>query len=409
MSRLSEKQQADLNAAVLDYLKEKGCEEAAAAFATEASVPEAAEGAPVGLLEKKWTAIVRLQKKVLELEAKLADAEETIKAPVKLGGAKDRGSWLPRPPAKAELTGHRLPVTCVLFHPVFSVFCSGSEDASIKIWDYETGEYEKTLKGHTSTVQDLAFDEKGDFLASCSADMTIRLWNFTEFECTKVLRGHDHNISSIDFAAGGNFVVSASRDRSIRVWEVSTGYNQKTLQGHDDWVRSAKVSPDGDLIASCGNDQSCRVWSYATGKCNMELHGHSHVVECLAWAPETARDAINEAVNGPEEENSLPGPFFASAGRDKTIVVWDAGTGSNLFTLKGHDNWIKDLRFHPGGNYLLSAADDKTVRIWDLKTKRCFKTLQAHGHFVNAVDMHPTGPYVVSAGVDLTVKVWECR
>ena len=38
----------------------------------------------MGLLEKKWTAIVRLQKKVLELEAKLADAEETIKAPVKL-------------------------------------------------------------------------------------------------------------------------------------------------------------------------------------------------------------------------------------------------------------------------------------------------------------------------------------
>ena len=37
MSRLSEKQQADLNAAVLDYLKEKGCEEAAAAFATEVS------------------------------------------------------------------------------------------------------------------------------------------------------------------------------------------------------------------------------------------------------------------------------------------------------------------------------------------------------------------------------------
>ena len=60
----------------------------------------APEGDSTGLLEKKWTAIVRLQKKVLELEGKLADAEETIKAPVKLGGAKDRGSWLPRPPAK---------------------------------------------------------------------------------------------------------------------------------------------------------------------------------------------------------------------------------------------------------------------------------------------------------------------
>ena len=68
----------------------------------------------MGLLEKKWTAIVRLQKKVLELEAKLADAEETIKAPVKLGGAKDRGSWLPRPPAKYVQSSVRRPPTLLL-------------------------------------------------------------------------------------------------------------------------------------------------------------------------------------------------------------------------------------------------------------------------------------------------------
>jgi platelet-activating factor acetylhydrolase IB subunit alpha len=73
------------------------------------------------------------------------------------------------------------------------------------------------------------------------------------------------------------------------------------------------------------------------------------------------------------------GPFFASAGRDKTIVVWDGSCGTNLFKLRGHDNWIKSVVFHPGGNYLLSAADDKTIRVWDLKTKRCLKTLQAHG------------------------------
>jgi platelet-activating factor acetylhydrolase IB subunit alpha len=73
------------------------------------------------------------------------------------------------------------------------------------------------------------------------------------------------------------------------------------------------------------------------------------------------------------------GPFFASAGRDKTIVVWDGSCGTNLFKLRGHDNWIKSVVFHPGGKYLLSAADDKTIRVWDLKTKRCLKTLQAHG------------------------------
>ena len=146
----------------------------------------------------------------------------------------DKTTWIPRPPAKSELTGHRMAITCVKFHPVFSVFVSGSEDSSIRIWDYETGEYEKTLKGHTNTVQDLSFDEKGDHLASCSADMTVRIWNFEGFECIKVLRGHDHNISSVEFAVGGDFIITASRDKTIRVWELSSGYNTKTISGQSD-------------------------------------------------------------------------------------------------------------------------------------------------------------------------------
>ena len=70
-----------------------------------------------------------------------------------------------------------------------SVMVSSSEDATIKVWDYETGDFERTLKGHTDAVQDLAFDHTGNFLASCSADLTIRLWDFKGFECIKTLHG----------------------------------------------------------------------------------------------------------------------------------------------------------------------------------------------------------------------------
>jgi WD40 repeat protein len=34
----------------------------------------------------------------------------------------------------------------------------------VQIWDFETGDYERTLKGHTDTVQDVAFDPTGKFL-----------------------------------------------------------------------------------------------------------------------------------------------------------------------------------------------------------------------------------------------------
>lgn len=42
--------------------------------------------------------------------------------------------------------GHRLAVTRVLFHPVFSVFVTASEDATMKIYDYESG-YCKYFRG----------------------------------------------------------------------------------------------------------------------------------------------------------------------------------------------------------------------------------------------------------------------
>ena len=138
----------------------------------------------------------------------------------------------------------------VVFHPVFSVFVSASEDATIKLWDFETGDFERTLKGHTDSVQDVTFDTNGKMLgswtttvvencqrrslislfflqieiASCSADMSVKLWDFSTFDCLKTLQGHDHNVSSVTFLPSGDFLVSSSRDKTIKIWEVATGY-----------------------------------------------------------------------------------------------------------------------------------------------------------------------------------------
>ncbi|CAM9776156.1 unnamed protein product, partial [Ectocarpus sp. 13 AM-2016] len=80
-----------------------------------------------GLLEKKWTSVVRLQRK----------ARKDLKSGVRPGREKGAGGSdrvLPRAPAKGVLTGHRNPVTCVALHPLYSVVASSSEDATVKVW-----------------------------------------------------------------------------------------------------------------------------------------------------------------------------------------------------------------------------------------------------------------------------------
>ena len=110
-----------------------------------------------------------------------------------------------------------------------------------------------------------------------------------------------------------------------------------------------------------------------------------------------------------QTQQRTSGPYLCSGSRDKTIKIWDVTTLQCLFTLVGHNNWIRGLIFHPGGKYLLSVSDDKTLRIWELKTKRNSKTLDAHSHFVTSVDMHKNAPFVCTGSVDQSIKLWECR
>lgn len=448
---LSQRQKDELNRAIADYLHTNNYKDSLDSFMREASLPAdvCADKKQAGALEKKWTTVVRLQKKISELEAQVETNKksEEAKAQNGLGGEQRRSpaDWIPRPPEKFSLTGHRQTVTRVIFHPAYSILASSSEDACIKLWDYETGNFERTLKGHTDVVQDIAFDpQSGKLLCSCSADMSIRLWDIQEtYSCIKTLQGHDHNVSSVAFTPSGDHVVSSSRDRTIKIWEVVSGYCVRTLTGHRDWVRQVRIFFDGSLMASCSNDQSIFVWQISTSalssnnnlECkHFELRGHEHVVECIAWAPDSSSQWIMEAAgiqsansrlvngvdpskkqliggqSGPQQQQQrTSGPYLASGSRDKTIKVWDCTTLQLLFTLTGHNNWVRSLIFHPGGKFLLSASDDKTMRVWELRTKRNSKTLDAHTHFVTSIDMHRSAPFVCTGSVDQSIKLWECR
>ena len=47
------------------------------------------------------------------------------------------GDGLPREPAKFTMTGHRQKVTKIIVHPFYNIVASSSEDASIRLWDFE--------------------------------------------------------------------------------------------------------------------------------------------------------------------------------------------------------------------------------------------------------------------------------
>jgi WD40 repeat protein len=61
---------------------------------------------------------------------------------------------------------------------------------------------------------------------------------------------------------------------------------------------------------------------------------------------------------------SPDGQRLASASYDQTVKLWDAVTGQELLTLKGHTREVYGVSFSPDGQRLASASRDKSVKIW---------------------------------------------
>ncbi|PFH56035.1 hypothetical protein XA68_17175 [Ophiocordyceps unilateralis] len=410
MGRILTGRQADeLHKSLIAYLQANNMQGTAAALRAELGLEEEVFDAETAtkyqsLLEKKWTSTVRLQKKVLDLESRNAQLQSEVEfaAPASSSNrVQDPVTWLPRSPPRHSLESHRETVNCVAFHPVYSSIASGSDDCTLKVWDWEFGELERTIKGHTKAVRDVDYGgpRGAVLLASCSSDLTIKLWDpAAGYNNIRTLQGHEHSISAVRFipAASGkyaNMLVSASGDQNLKIWDTATGFCVKTLQGHTGWVRHVFPSPDGRFLLSTGNDRSVRLWdiSKPQPENTVTVTGHDNVINCCALAPPASYQYLAAlAGSDASPRSSSTAEYMATGSRDKTIKLWDA-RGTCILTLIGHDNWVSALVFHPGGRHLLSVADDKTLRCWDLgQAGKCVKVLQdIHEQFVTCLRWAP--------------------
>ena len=62
---------------------------------------------------------------------------------------------------------------------------------------------------------------------------------------------------------------------------------------------------------------------------------------------------------------SPDGKRIVSSSGDSTLKFWDAESGQEMLTLKGHSSSVRSVSFSPDGKRIVSGSFDKTVKIWD--------------------------------------------
>lgn len=121
-------------------------------------------------------------------------------------------------------------------------------------------------KRHKGIVTSIAFIPYSNRIVSGSEDRTIRIWDFSSkynmASPPMIIDGHDGAVRSVAISPDGEYIISGSDDAIIRVFEVNTGTLKNEFVGHNGGVTHVDVSPNGNLIASCGHDGTIRIWNF---------------------------------------------------------------------------------------------------------------------------------------------------
>lgn len=239
------------------------------------------------------------------------------------------------------------PLRACCFSPDGRYLAVGGDELVISVFDIETWEIEYELRGHTGSILALDFSPNSSYLASGSGtDKVIpqnagenqtRIWDMDTGEQVKVLKGHRDGVLAVKWSNEGTRLATASDDRKIRVWEFPSGNELMNTSGHTSGVLDIDWSPDDSLLITGSRDYKIKVWNSTSGE------------ERSSWPDHNCVRSVDV---------HPAGDLAATSGVDLTLKIRDMDTGTELKVIKDgvkQHAMVMSSRWSPDGKYIASG------------------------------------------------------
>ncbi len=159
------------------------------------------------------------------------------------------------------------------------------------------------------------------------------------------------------------------------------------MAGHTAGINALAFAPDGKTLASASEDRTVKLWDSGTGKERCTLTGHAAGVDAVVFAPDGSRLAT-------------------AGGADGTVRLWDTATGKQQVRIPVGARSVCAVAFYPHGQTLASGDSDGAVALWDPATGKEQRKLMAADGEVFCVAFAPDGRGVALGTDQGRVKLW---
>jgi WD40 repeat protein len=254
------------------------------------------------------------------------------------------------------------------FAPDGKTFAAGGYLSALSLWDLDTQKELRSLDGldMTAFVSRLTFSPDSKRLAGWTSDQTIRIWDTaTGKELRRIGEARGSRINGIYFFGGtyasnlafspdGSVLTVGTAGGTVRRWEVETGKELAEANGHRDLVHTLKITADGKNVVSAGVDRTVHVWDVGTGA-ELRHFALPGDVTQTAFAP----DGQSVAVGNPEG----------------TLALWDVKSGKEMRKWPATRNGFAGLAFSADGKVLATRSFDQVLDLWDAATGKQLRSI----------------------------------
>ncbi|XP_059667432.1 protein TORMOZ EMBRYO DEFECTIVE [Cornus florida] len=287
--------------------------------------------------------------------------------------------------------GHKGVVTSIMFHPDPNrlILFSGSDDATVRVWDLATKKCIATLEKHFSAVTSMAVSEDGWTLVSAGRDQVVNLWDLHHYGFKSTIPTYEGLESVCVICSSSPFASSLGL------------YKQQHWKKRSD-------SPAIDFI-TVGERGLVRIWNSEGAVCLFEQQS-SHVTVCSD--KEESRRGFTAAIMLPLGQGLLcvtaDQQFLFYSPMEYTEDYLKLNLGKRLV---GYNEEIVDMKFLGEEEQFLAVATSvEQVRVYDLASMSCSYVLAGHTEIVLCLDtceLSPGRTLLVTGSKDNTVRLWE--